>query len=91
MAQHFRDTVLVHRLLLQANLPFKSSNFGYQEAISDPANFGKILAFTTPMIGGSGINAIDYESIDPSVRGIIANDIAFHISANPTFQDLNDF
>ena len=72
-------------------LGIQTSNFGYQEAISDPANFGKILAFTTPMIGGSGINAIDYESIDPSVRGIIANDIAFHISANPTFQDLNDF
>ena len=43
-------------------LGIQTSNFGYQEAISDPANFGKILAFTTPMIGGSGINAIDYES-----------------------------
>ena len=38
-------------------LDIQTSNFGYQEAISDPANFGKILAFTTPMIGGSGINA----------------------------------
>lgn len=72
-------------------LAIQTANFGYQEAISDPANFGKILTFTTPMIGGSGINAIDYESIDPSVRGIIANDIAFHISESSSFQDLDDF
>ena len=26
-------------------LGIQTSNFGYQEAISDPANFGKILAF----------------------------------------------
>ncbi len=26
-------------------LAIQTSNFGYQEAISDPANFGKILAF----------------------------------------------
>lgn len=72
-------------------LAIQTGNFGYQEAISDPANFGKILTFTTPMIGGSGINAIDYESIDPSVKGIIANDIAFHISKSTSFQDLDDF
>lgn len=72
-------------------LAIQTANFGYQEAISDPANFGKILTFTTPMIGGSGINAIDYESIDPSVKGIIANDIAFHISESSSFQDLDDF
>ena len=27
-------------------LGIQTSNFGYQEAISDPANFGKILAFS---------------------------------------------
>ena len=72
-------------------LAIQTSNFGYQEAISDPANFGKILSFTTPLIGGSGINPIDYESIDPSVRGIIANDIARHISDSSSFQDLDQF
>ena len=72
-------------------LAIQTSNFGYQEAISDPANFGKILAFTTPMIGGSGISPIDYEAIDPSVRGIIANDIAFNISESTSFQDLDEF
>lgn len=72
-------------------LAIQTSNFGYQEAISDPANFGKILTFTTPLIGGSGINPIDYEAIDPSVRGIIANDIAFNISDSTSFQDLDEF
>lgn len=72
-------------------LAIQTANFGYQETISDPANFGKILTFTTPLIGASGINPIDYESINPSVKGIIANDIAFHISDSNTFQDLDDF
>lgn len=43
------------------------------------------------MIGSNGINAVDYESIQPSVRGVIANDIALNITDNDTFQSLGDF
>ena len=44
------------------------------------------------MIGNNGINAIDlYESIDPVVKGIIANDIALNISDSENFEDLSSF
>lgn len=78
-------------IISTGELAIQTSNFGYQEALTDPTNAGKILVFTTPMIGNSGINAIDYESIDPTVKGIIANDVALNISDNENFQDLNSF
>lgn len=43
------------------------------------------------MIGNTGINAIDYESIDPAVKGIIANDVAQKVSNSENFQDLASF
>lgn len=72
-------------------LALQTSNYGYQEALTDPTNTGKILVFATPIIGSSGINAIDYESIDPTVKGIIANDIGINVSSSNDFQDLNYF
>ncbi|RMC39949.1 carbamoyl phosphate synthase small subunit [Lactobacillus sp. ESL0236] len=78
-------------IISTGELAIETSNFGYQEALTDPTNAGKILVFTTPMIGGNGINAIDYESINPTVKGIIANDVALNISDNENFQDLDSF
>lgn len=78
-------------IISTGELAIQTANFGYQEALTDPTNAGKILVFTTPMIGNSGINAMDYESIDPTVKGIIANDVAFNISDNENFQDLEAF
>lgn len=78
-------------IISTGELAIQTSNFGYQEALTDPTNAGKILVFTTPMIGSTGINAIDYESIDPTVKGIIANDVAWNISDSETFQDLDSF
>lgn len=78
-------------IISTGELAIQTGNFGYQEALTDPANAGKILVFTTPMIGSTGINAIDYESIDPVVRGIIANDVALNISDSNNFQDLQSF
>lgn len=78
-------------IISTGELAVQTGNFGYQEALTDPTNAGKILVFTSPMIGNSGINAIDYESIDPTVKGIIANDVALNISDNESFQDLDSF
>lgn len=78
-------------IISTGELAIQTGNFGYQEALTDPTNAGKILVFTTPMIGNSGINSIDYESIDPTVKGIIANDVALNISDNENFQDLDSF
>ncbi|BDR60495.1 carbamoyl phosphate synthase small subunit [Lactobacillus xylocopicola] len=78
-------------IISTGELAIQTGNFGYQEALTDPTNAGKILVFTTPMIGSNGINAIDYESINPTVKGIIANDIARNISDSKNFQDLASF
>ncbi|WEV39430.1 carbamoyl phosphate synthase small subunit [Lactobacillus sp. ESL0680] len=78
-------------IISTGELAIQTGNFGYQEALTDPTNAGKILVFTAPMIGGNGINAIDYESINPTVKGIIANDVARNISDSENFQDLNSF
>ena len=78
-------------IISTGELAIQTSNFGYQEALTDPTNAGKILVFTTPIIGNSGINAIDYESINPTVKGIIANDVGFNISDNEAFEELDSF
>ena len=78
-------------IISTGELAIQTTNFGYQEALTDPTNAGKILVFTSPMIGNNGINAIDYESIDPTVKGIIANDIALNISDSENFEDLSSF
>lgn len=78
-------------IISTGELAIQTGNFGYQESLTDPTNAGKILVFTTPMIGNTGINAIDYESIDPTVKGIIASDIAWNISDSENFQDLESF
>lgn len=78
-------------IISTGELAIQTANFGYQEALTDPTNAGKILVFTTPMIGNNGINSIDYESIDPTVKGIIANDVALNISDNESFQDIDSF
>lgn len=78
-------------IITTGELAFYTGNFGYQEALTDPTNSGRILVFTSPMIGNTGINTIDYESIDPAVKGIIAGDLAVNISDKESFQDLNHF
>lgn len=44
---------------------------GYQETLSDPSYCGQIVTFTYPLIGNYGINRDDFESIHPSVNGLI--------------------
>lgn len=78
-------------IITTGELGIYTGNYGYQEALTDPTNSERILVFTSPMIGNTGINTIDYESIDPRVKGIIASDLAVNISEKESFQDLNHF
>lgn len=54
---------------------FHTGMTGYQEIVSDPSYFGKIVTLTYPSIGAAGINRDDFESIKPYVNGIIAREI----------------
>lgn len=53
---------------------FNTGMTGYQEIISDPSYCGQIVTLTYPMIGNYGVNREDFESIDPSINGLIVKE-----------------
>ncbi|ALC92138.1 carbamoyl phosphate synthase small subunit [Bacillus sp. FJAT-18017] len=53
---------------------FNTGMTGYQEIISDPSYAGQIITFCYPAIGNYGVNALDDESIMPSLAGVIISD-----------------
>ena len=55
---------------------FNTCMTGYQEAISDPSNYGQILTFSYPLIGNYGINRDDFESIEPVIKGVVVKEAA---------------
>lgn len=55
-------------------LSFYTGVVGYQEVITDPANLGKIVVYTYPLIGNYGVNSEDAESAGPKVVGILAKE-----------------
>lgn len=52
-------------------LSFFTGVVGYQEVITYPANAGKIVVFTYPLIGNAGVNSVDIQSDGPKVNGIV--------------------
>ncbi len=55
-------------------LSFYTGVVGYQEVITDPANMGKIVLFTYPLIGNYGVNSVDAESSSPKVAGLLCKE-----------------
>jgi len=45
---------------------------GYQEALTDPANQGKIMVMTAPHVGNTGVNDMDSLSPRATVAGLVA-------------------
>ena len=60
---------------------FTTGMTGYQETITDQSFSNQIITFTNPIIGNYGINMDDYESIEPSCKGVIVNNVA-RVSSN---------
>ncbi|MBF0716047.1 glutamine-hydrolyzing carbamoyl-phosphate synthase small subunit [Gemelliphila palaticanis] len=54
---------------------FNTAMTGYQETLSDPSYNGQIVTFTYPLIGNYGINKDDYETITPSIKGMIVREL----------------
>ncbi|MCU0644290.1 MAG: carbamoyl phosphate synthase small subunit, partial [bacterium] len=46
---------------------FNTSLTGYQEILSDPSYCGQLVTMTYPHIGNYGLNADDYESVQPAL------------------------
>ncbi len=68
---------------------FNTSMTGYQEIMTDPSYAGQIITFCYPIIGNYGINAVDDESITPSLAGVIIGDLCE--TAKPLSVDSNVF
>lgn len=55
---------------------FNTGMTGYQEILSDPSYCGQIVTMTYPLIGNYGINRDDFESVKPSIHGLIVREAA---------------
>lgn len=53
---------------------FNTGMTGYQETLSDPSYYGQMVTMTYPLIGNYGINRDDFESIIPSIFGLIVKE-----------------
>ncbi|WP_417429224.1 carbamoyl phosphate synthase small subunit [Halpernia sp.] len=54
---------------------FNTAMTGYQELISDPSYCDQLVCMTYPLIGNYGINRDDFESIEPSIKGLIVKEV----------------
>ncbi|ALV21230.1 MULTISPECIES: carbamoyl phosphate synthase small subunit [Carnobacterium] len=55
---------------------FTTGMTGYQETITDPSYNGQILVFANPLVGNTGINRDDYESIESICKAVIVKEFA---------------
>lgn len=55
-------------------LVFNTSMVGYQEIVSDPSYTGQAVVMTYPLIGNYGMCDEDYETIRPSISGLIVRE-----------------
>lgn len=59
---------------IAGEIVFNTGMTGYQEILTDPSYYGQIVTMTYPLIGNYGVNAGDYESRRPHVRGFITRE-----------------
>jgi len=68
-------------------LVFNTSMTGYQEILTDPSYAGQAVVMTYPEIGNYGINADDFESKKPALKGFIVKNYCekdSHYKSNQT-------
>lgn len=59
----------------QGELICNTGMSGYQEMMTNPSYFGKIAVMTYPTIGAYGVNRDDFESIMPTLNGMIVKEV----------------
>ncbi|MDT4012260.1 MULTISPECIES: carbamoyl phosphate synthase small subunit [Staphylococcus] len=77
--------------LTKGEIVFNTAMTGYQETISDPSYTGQIITFTYPLIGNYGINRDDFESLVPTLSGVVVKEASTHPSnfrQQKTFNDV---
>lgn len=58
-----------------AEVVFTTGMTGYQETLTDQSYNGQIVAFSYPLIGNTGINRDDMESLFPTTSGVICREV----------------
>lgn len=77
--------------LTEGEIVFTTGMTGYQETLSDPSFTGQIITFTYPLIGNYGINRDDFESLVPTLNGVVVKEACQHPSnfrAEMSFDDV---
>lgn len=77
--------------LTRGEIVFNTAMTGYQETISDPSYTGQIITFTYPLIGNYGINHDDFESLTPSLNGVVVKEactMPSNFRAQKSFDDV---
>lgn len=72
-------------------LVFNTAAAGYQEVLTDLTSAGQIIVMTYPLIGNCGINRDDYESISPSIFGLVIKEACDNPSNWRNQEKLSDF
>ncbi|WP_182199096.1 carbamoyl phosphate synthase small subunit [Paraliobacillus salinarum] len=70
---------------------FNTGMTGYQEILSDPSYCGQIVTMTYPLIGNYGINREDFETITPSIHGLVVKESCQHPSNFRSGESLDSF
>ncbi len=70
---------------------FNTSMTGYQEILTDPSYRGQMVTMTYPMIGNTGVNDDDIESVKPFLSGFIVKEYTDHPSNWRATSDLNAY
>ncbi|SET84686.1 carbamoyl-phosphate synthase small subunit [Salinibacillus kushneri] len=70
---------------------FNTGMTGYQEIISDPSYCGQIVTLTYPQTGIYGVNMDDFETVDPSIGGLVVKESCDSPSHFRSEQTLDQF
>ena len=64
-----------HNAACTGEVVFTTGMAGYQETLTDPANCGKIVCMTYPLIGNVGVNDLDFESDKAQCAGLVISEL----------------
>lgn len=78
-------------IVATAEVVFSTAMTGYQESLTDPSYTGQILISTSPMVGNTGINDVDVESIKVQVAGFIVRELSRVVSNYRANLDLSSY
>ncbi len=74
-----------------AEVVFNTAMTGYQEALTDPSYWGQILVMTAPLIGNTGVNEEDLESVKVQASGFVVRELSRVVSNFRATTDLSTY